>query len=228
MRICCIRHVGFEGPGIIADWAESKGYDFDIIKAWKGERFPEAANVDALVIMGGPMSANDDEKFDWLIKEKEFAAACVERNIPVIGICLGAQMMANVLGSKVYKNVDKEIGWFDVHLSPEGAVHPLTNHLPQIFNTFHWHGETFDLPSGATHLASSQGCRNQAYVYGKVLGLQFHMEMTEDGIEEVSERCAHELVSAPYIQQREHMLQNPGMDFNHAGLKRILDEWIRL
>lgn len=187
---------------------------------------PHAGDVDALVVMGGPMSVNEYDRFPWLTGVKGLIGGMIASDKPVLGICLGSQLLASVLGSPVYRNEHKEIGWFPVELTEAGKQHPFTAHLPATFNTFHWHGDTFDLPDGALHLARSAGCKNQAFVYGKSLGLQFHMEMTQEGMVEICERCARELVDGPYIQQLPELLGGEETEFNHRALDRLLDAWI--
>ncbi|MCP4122091.1 MAG: type 1 glutamine amidotransferase [Bacteroidetes bacterium] len=226
MRILCIRHVAFEGPGIIAEWAEEKGYDLEVVKIWLGETLPKAESLDGLIIMGGPMSAYDDDKSPWITDEKKLIANAIDLEIPVLGICLGAQIIANVLGAIVYPNKHKEIGWFPVELTESGKSHPIAQDLKTVFTTFHWHGDTFEIPPEATHLIRSSACRNQAFILGNTLALQFHMEMLEENIRELSLRCAHELVEAPYIATAESLSGNPAMKDNHTNLRALLNKWI--
>jgi GMP synthase-like glutamine amidotransferase len=155
--------------------------------------------------MGGPMSVNDEDKFPWLALEKQFVREVIESGKPVLGICLGAQIIAKAMGAKVFPNQQKEIGWFPIHAvsSIEDAVFS----FPQSETVFHWHGETFDLPPGAIRLAKSEGCENQAFQLGKrVIGLQFHLETTPESAREIVSHCRDELVPSRYVQTEEEIL----------------------
>jgi GMP synthase-like glutamine amidotransferase len=130
-----------------------------------------------LVIMGGPMGANDDNLYSWLKAEKAFIAQAIKNNKKVLGICLGSQLISSVLGAKVYPNKFKEVGFFPIN---KKSTHSIVNGFPDSIMAFHWHGDTYDLPEGAELLFSSEGCVNQAFIYGNnVLALQFHFEITE-------------------------------------------------
>ena len=182
-RIHFIQHVAFEAPGLILSWAQKNKYTYSTSILSDGDSLPKPTDFDLLVIMGGPMSANDDEEFIWLKAEKKLVADCLELKKPIVGICLGAQIIANVIGSKVYRAKEKEIGWWPIEASSEIALSKLMPHLPDELTVFHWHGETFDLPPGARLLASTKTCPNQAFEFNDhVLGLQFHMEVTPDEV----------------------------------------------
>ena len=142
---------------------------------------PDAADYHALVFLGGPMSVNDPLPYlEW---ERRAILEAIEREQPVLGICLGAQLAASALGARVYANPQKEIGWYDVSLTEAGASDALFAGLPRTSSVFHWHGETFDLPEGATLLASSERCRHQAFRIGDwTYGVQFHPEVTPETI----------------------------------------------
>jgi len=201
MRIHMIQHVAFEGPGAIAEWALERGHSKTITRQSSGEKLPAVDTFDFLVIMGGPMSANDDSRFAWLTAEKQLIADAVHRQKAVLGVCLGAQLVAQVLGARVYRNREKEIGWFPVRLTPEAAASGLFGGLPAEMTVLHWHGETFDLPQGAVRLAESVVCRNQAYeLEGRVLGLQFHLEVLPQGLEDLIQHSAADLERGPSMQ----------------------------
>jgi GMP synthase-like glutamine amidotransferase len=156
------------------------------------------------------MGANDDAIYSWLPAEKALIQRAITSGKVVLGICLGAQLIANVLGAKVYKNAHREIGWFDIHRSVDACTNPFGELLPPQLEVFHWHGDTFDLPARAIRLASSTACVNQAFaVENKVLGLQFHLELTRDSAAALIDHCADELTPGPYIQDGEKMLQSP-------------------
>lgn len=226
MRIRCLQHVPFEGPAAIADWAAQRGHEIGITHLYAGDRLPPQGNFDRLVIMGGPMGIHDEADYPWLQSEKAFLRETIDAGKCVIGICLGAQLLADVLGAKVYRGPHKEIGWFPIELTDTATESSIFGHLPSRFDVFHWHGDTFDLPPGALHIAASEGCVNQAFLYdNRVLGLQFHMESTPASVAAIVENCGDEIVSAPYIQAAEHMLSADPKDFDgiHSALYGILD-----
>ena len=201
MRLHVIQHVVFEGPGAIAEWARERGHSIVITELFNGGQWPLLDDFDFLVVMGGPMSANDDARFAWLAAEKQLIADALRERKVILGVCLGAQLLARVMGARVYRNGEKEIGWFPVQLTPEAAASRLFCDLPQRMTVLHWHGETFDLPPGAVHLAESDLCRNQAFeIGGRVLGLQFHLEVLPEGLEKLVENTAADLTPGPAVQ----------------------------
>ncbi len=207
MKLHYFQHVPFEGLGCIADWAYVHRHQITATKMYEGDPFPDVDEFDWLVIMGGPMSVYDHTNCPWLVEEKRCIEQAIAHGKVVIGICLGAQLIANVLGANVYPNTDKEIGWFPVNLTDAAHQSPLFDFLPNTFEVFHWHGDTFDLPSNAIHIARSNACTNQAFVYhDRVVGFQFHMEMTQEGIRSIIHHCAHEIVDGHSIQTAEDIV----------------------
>jgi GMP synthase-like glutamine amidotransferase len=177
-------------------------------------------NIDWLIVMGGPMSVNDERVYPWLLREKQFLESAIRNDKVVLGICLGAQLIANVLGSAVYKNSFREIGWYPVRRTKEAERVPVLNPLPQQFTAFHWHGETFDVPRGAVRAAESEACLNQAFVLGaKVIGLQFHLESTPAGVRALIQNCSRDIVSDRYVQDPEAMLAN---EENYSSINEIM------
>ena len=208
MRLHYFQHEPFEGLGAIEEWVIGKGFQVTATHLYKGEALPQLHEFDWLVIMGGSMSVNDEAELPWLLPEKALVKQAIEAGKVVLGICLGAQMIANVLGSKVYRNPQKEIGWFPVQWNPFALSHPFFCHVPAVLQLFHWHGETFDLPEGARHLAESKACVNQAFLYkDKVIGLQFHLEFNDKSTEEMLAYCSHELEEDTYVQSGNSMLE---------------------
>lgn len=205
MRAHCFQHVTFEGPGSIEPWLNSNGYELTSTRFFESAELPDPEAIDFLVTMGGPMSVNDEDKFPWIGPEKRFVREIIESGKPVLGICFGAQIIANAMGARVYPNPVKEIGWFPIH-----AVSPCVDsafRFPSSEIVFHWHGETFDLPPGALRLARSEGCDNQAFQLGKrVIGLQFHLETTPKLAREIVSNCRGELVPSRYVQTEEEIL----------------------
>ena len=212
MRIHYLQHVPFEGPGSIERWAISKGHTLSATRLYYGELPATLENVDALVILGGPMNVYEEERHPWLVKEKIFINHAIESDTPVLGICLGAQLIADVLGARVYRNQHKEIGWFPLELTNEARESHLFGDLPTEFTALHWHGDTFDLPPGATHIAKSEGCPNQAFVFDseRVVGLQFHLEWTQAILAETLRNCADDLTEGKYVQSPNEMLSHAG------------------
>ncbi len=220
MRVHYLKHVPFEGLGAMLPWFEEHDWQVSLTELYRDEPLPSINEIDWLIVMGGPMSANDEAKYSWLKAEKDFIGQAIETGKSVLGVCLGSQLIAEVLGSRVYKNSEPEIGWFPIELSEEATRHELGRLIPPQAEVFHWHGETFDLPHGALHLARSQACENQAFVYGdRVLGLQFHLETTQEALEDLVHGCAGELTDRPFIQSSEQMLSDP---HRFTRLNRIL------
>lgn len=182
MSVLVLRHEPFEHLGHFARVLEDLGRNFTYHDI--GE--PLDANAfDAIIAMGGPMSANDS--LPGLAEELALIERSIHAGVPVLGVCLGSQLIAKALGERVYKNDRLEIGWAPVHLTDAGRGDPVLGCLKSPETVFHWHGETFDLPKGAEWLAWSDACRHQAFRYGKnVYGLQFHPEVTAEMVEDWS------------------------------------------
>lgn len=195
MSVLIIKNIATEGPGTIEEFLTRKDISFTIVDLSSGEIPPPLDEFDTLVIMGGPMSVYDDlDKYPHLVTGSRIIREAINRDIGVLGICLGCQMVAYCLGAEVYQGSEKEIGWYHIELTGDGLRDPLMRRLashPKVgdfwrrFKVFHWHGDTFDLPLGAVLLASSNLYKNQAFRYGnKVYGFQFHIEVTADMISE--------------------------------------------
>ncbi len=207
MKIHYLQHVPFEGLGSIEPWAKSKGHSLSATRLYNNEPLPKVEDIDSLVIMGGPMNVYEESKYPWLAQEKKFVEQAIENEKIILGICLGSQLIADVLGAKVFQNPYKEIGWFPIELTSEAQTSQVFNVLPKQLTVFHWHGDTFELPSGAARMARSEGCENQAFIYGeRVVALQFHLESTKGSVQKIIENCADELVEGRYIQKSEEML----------------------
>lgn len=220
LRIHCLKHVPFEGPAKISTWAQARGHSLEGTELFKGQPLPSPEDFDFLVVMGGPMSVQDEAQYAWLPKEKKLIERALAAGKLVLGVCLGAQLLADVLGAKVYKNKYREIGWFPVRVSPGAARSGIFHRLPESLNAFHWHGETFDLPSGAIHLAESSACQNQAFAFRRnAIGLQFHLEVTRASVTDLIENCRGEIGAGPFEQSAESMLAS-GKEF--AALEPIL------
>ncbi len=171
------------------------------------EPLPDVAGIGLLAIMGGPMNVYQYRDHPWLKREKTFIGRAIAAGIPILGVCLGAQLLADVLGAKVAQNPHVEIGWFPVRLTAEARDSRVFRGMPAEFTALHWHGDTFEIPPGAKRLAESEACSNQAFEYGgRAVGLQFHLEYTADSIRSMLAHCGDELADAPFIQNRDRIL----------------------
>jgi len=178
--VAIFRHMSTEGPGYFAEFLDARGISWQLIRIDAGDAVPaDVAQFSGLVFMGGPMSVNDD--LPWIVPVLELIRAAVVCDIPVLGHCLGGQLMSKALGGVVTRNPVKEIGWGRATVSDNATARAWFGST-QSFDAFHWHGETFSLPQEATHLLSSAHCANQAWAKGKHLALQCHVEMTEQMI----------------------------------------------
>lgn len=208
MRIHSLQHVEFEDLANIESWALAKGHSVARTLLCHNEKLPSPNEFDWLIVMGGPMNVYEEEQYPWLIQEKRLIREAIAENKFVLGICLGAQLIANVLRARVSKNAHKEIGWYPVYLTEPGKGSPVFSVLPDTFTAFHWHGDTFELPVGAKWIAKSEGCVNQAFEYdGRVFGLQFHLESSDESIQRLIDHCGNELTEGKYIQTRREILQ---------------------
>lgn len=215
MNIHYLQHVPFEGLGSIGSWKPANLSVITRTRFFEKADLPPIDAVDFLIVMGGPMSVNDQAEFPWLIPEKHFIRGCIEAGKPVLGICLGAQLIASALGARVYPNHTKEIGWFPVYAEPtSGSTFP----FPAALDVFHWHGETFDLPNGAIRLARSAACENQAFQFGRgVIGLQFHLETTPEAAGDIVMHCRTELQLSRYVQPEDEMLSVPPRNYQRIN-----------
>ncbi len=223
MRMAVLQHVPFEGPAAIADWAQARSVRMRVSQLYEDAPLPSLDAFDILTIMGGPMGANDEARFTWMAAELNLIHEAIHVGKAVLGVCLGAQLMAKSLGARVYKGAMKEIGWFPVHRTETGAT--VFQALPREFTPFHWHGDTFDLPAGATRLASTSVTPIQAFAFGSnALGLQFHFEATPSSVSALIEHAAHEIGDGPFEQATGLILAT--VDHyapNHQHLFAVLD-----
>jgi GMP synthase-like glutamine amidotransferase len=181
-----------ESIGMFRDELDQRGISVVVVELDSGEQPPPTEDFDALIVMGGPMSVNDDASLPWLRLEKKLIADFVERGRPYWGVCLGAQLLAASLGARVYEGSSPEVGVLPIDVEPAGRLDPVFSALPSRFLALQWHGDTFDLPSGAILLASSPAYRHQAFRWGRAYGLQFHLEVSADDLFEWANLPAYE------------------------------------
>lgn len=225
MKIHVLQHVPYEGPGYLATWAQERRHKLALTRLYAGDRLPRLHADDWLVSLGGPMSVHDEQAHPWLAAEKRLLVNAIGSGNRVLGICLGAQMIAHVLGARVYPNEHKEIGWFPVRKTAPADRWLDPEIWPEGLVVFHWHGETFDLPPGARHLLRSRACEHQAFVYGSnVVALQFHVEMTPQGVRDLAEHARDELAPGPFVQEAGALMASPPV-FRKANvaLAHLLD-----
>ncbi len=207
VNIHYLQHAACEGPGQIAVWAAANGHIVTGTHLYRGDSPPEPASIDFLAIMGGGMNIYEHRNHPWLEPEKALIANVIEQGKPVLGVCLGCQLVADVMGGKVYQNPQFEIGWFPIRTLDTARGHPLFAHFPAEFTALHWHGDTLALPPGATLLATTDACRNQAFVCGEnIVGLQFHIEVRPEDVRSFVQGETSPLPEGKYVQSFEQIL----------------------
>lgn len=219
----CIQHVPYEHPGVILQWAKSRKLRTQTVPLYNDSPLPNLTSDDLLLVMGGPMGAFDAIEYPWINREKQFLAETIDKSIPAMGICLGAQLIAAALGANGITNPYTEIGFFPVAMTKTAAKNPLFSDIPRIFTPFHWHSDTFFIPKGAIRIAGNDACMNQGFVGpGKVLGLQFHLEATPSLIQEWAPRLPP-LDDPPYVQSRDDIVASVP---RHTALNRTILETV--
>lgn len=222
MHVLVFQHVPFEDLGAMAPWLDERKAQVQVIRQYEPESglLPALSAVDLIIVLGGPMSVHDTDHYPWLDAEKAYIQSALRAKTPILGLCLGAQLIAEQLGGAVRKNLLPEIGWWPVHW------HPAAQHIwpecqcafgaePEAIEAagtrvFHWHGETFDLPVEAQLLAHSDACVNQGFLYrDHVVGLQFHLEMTPETVGHLLADGEDELVDSPFVSSAEKMMSEP-------------------
>jgi GMP synthase (glutamine-hydrolysing) len=233
MDVLVLQHIACEPPGAFEDVLTAAGADIHRVELDEGEPLPSWQNYVAIVAMGGPMSVNDDAELPWLTAEKQAIADAVKAGVPYWGSCLGVQLLAASLGARVYSGTQPEVGVLPVALTDDGRSDPVFAGLPPEFPTLQWHGDTFDLPDGATLLASSSAYPNQAFRVGQTAyGVQFHVEVTD--------QMAREWAQVPaYAEYADRVLGAGGIDRLMAEFdaardrmldvgRRIFERWVEI
>lgn len=233
--VIIFRFLGREGPGYLGTFLDEKNIPWQLIKIDEGEPVPSSIlALSGMVLMGGPMSVNDD--LPWISPLLDLVREAKANDIPLLGHCLGGQLMSKALGASVTRNPVKEIGWGEVSVSKNEAAKNWFGNI-ETFNAFHWHGETFALPEGAIHLLSSPYCQNQAWSIGKHLAFQTHIEMTtdmvqkwcEEGETELSEAANSPLDLFKGVQQAGVMQKDLPLHcfFLNKVAKQVYTQWIQ-
>jgi len=229
VAVILLQHIHCETPGIILDCLESADIDIRWIKTFAGDKIPSTMEAQAgLIVMGGPMSVYDHKQFPFLLEEQRLIEAALKEDKPVLGVCLGSQLLAATLGTEVKRGTQKEIGWHPVELFESAGSDRLWSGLPSRFTAFHWHGDVFDLPKGSTPLAASDLTPCQGFRYGtKAYGFLFHMEVTENIIrnmvEEFSGELEEENITVRSIVEKNRNFLPPLQDIG----SRVFRRWVK-
>ncbi len=229
MKIHYVQHVDFEDPAFILSWAKDLGHTVTRSMLHAGDSLQNCPEFDLLVVMGGPMNVYEYEEYPWLKQEKTFIRNSILSGKYVLGICLGAQLIADALGAPVTRNRCKEIGWFPVLQSPAVANVKPFDALPKEYTALHWHGDTFAIPEGAVLQGSSLACVNQGFIYKeRVIGLQYHIEATVQSVQGLIEKCESELVEDGFIHDKERIVLDTNVYAQNAQklLTKLLQRWL--
>jgi GMP synthase (glutamine-hydrolysing) len=229
MHIVVLQHVPFEGPASLVDWSLHRDIKLSIQPVYQPHAMPQLHLFDGVIVLGGPMGVYDDDQHPWLRAEKEFLTAARQAGKSIVGICLGAQLLAHLDGATVRRNPYKEIGWWPIQFTKAALQSPLFEGFPAQLEVMHWHGDTFDLPKNSQLLASTPGCHNQGFLShdSKVLGLQFHMEWNFDVAQALTIHCRHELIpQSAYVQTEEEILRpNEAYAGMNAWMCKLMDRF---
>jgi GMP synthase-like glutamine amidotransferase len=231
MNVHYFQHVPYEGLGYIETWLEQNHHHISTTKFFETNfQLPEISDIDALIIMGGLMGVYDETQFPWLKQEKAFIKSCVQSGKKILGICLGAQLIADCLGAKVIPAKNKEIGWFPVFPTEEckqtAWFYELFKHHPVVF---HWHGDQFKIPqNGSLNLLHSEANLNQAFYCNQhIIGLQFHLEVTQDTLKQMIDNGKDELIQSPFIQPEKAIIESDkSIKACNTLMSKILNKWL--
>ena len=229
-EVLVFQHDPFEDLGFFADVFDRERTKYRTIRLFHGE-IPAGnwEHVAALIVLGGTAAVADEEKFPFLRWEKRIIRAAIDDSVPILGICVGAQLIAAALGARIYRGSVKEIGWNPIKITPHGQVDSLLGYLPENATVFQWHGAGFDLPSGAVCLASSPQYEVQAFRLGKMIyGLQFHLEVTPRMIDRWIGERSKDLASTPYVLPEKILAdtRNYALTSKYYG-ERFFSEFLR-
>jgi len=228
MNILIIKHIDIEGPGLIEYYLNQEKIPYRILNLEANSRLPKIDDLSHVILLGGPMNVYEEDQYPFLREEDLFIKEAIQRGKVVLGICLGAQLIAKALGAKVFKAPVKEIGWYDVSLTGIGSIDPIFSKLPDTFSVFQWHEDTFEIPHAGKLIATSSSVPNQAIRYGEnTYGLQFHLEVTEEMIKEWMKTYEGELQgSQPPLFSKLKILTDTAMKietYTRRGMKFLKD-----
>jgi GMP synthase-like glutamine amidotransferase len=230
MRVVCLQHADYEGPGEIETWARERGHSLQAVIPLL-ERYPAADGFEMLVVMGGPMGAYEEASYPWLVSEKRFIADAIAAGRRVLGVCLGSQLVAEALGGRAHAHTLREVGWLTARLTIAGRYSRVFSVLPETFVVGEWHGDTFDLPEGMSPTVSTDACQNQAFEAcgGRVVGVQFHLEWTPEMLVDLVARhgdwLAPEAGGGPTVATAAEFLTSlPELARGNELLFRLLDK----
>lgn len=225
MHIHYLQHIPYEDLGMMLAWAQEKGMTITKTGMFQYETLPGTHDYDWLIILGGPMNIYQENDYPWLIQEKKYIHESIRQGKRVLGICLGAQLIADCLGAKTVKAPHKEIGWYPVKF-----VQPqLSFGEGQELMGFHWHQDMFNIPAGAKLIACSRACPHQGFTYndGQIIGLQFHMELTQKGIQQLLHHGQEDLDSSRFVQTKKVIIQQMHhLQSNHQHMRNLLDHML--
>lgn len=215
MKILIISHAEFEKPGCIKTWAEKNGHEILEKSPFKGESLPEINEFDFLIVMGGPQSPLHTDKAPYLLTEIEFIKKTLKAKKPIIGICLGAQLIGEALDAKTERSPHREIGIFPLELLDEAKQDPVFKHFPKKFDSTHWHNDMPGIPHSAVLLAKSEGCPRQIFRYGdRAYGFQCHFELTQELIKEMVEHCPGDLKTDRFVRSKKELIEADYSEIN--------------
>jgi GMP synthase-like glutamine amidotransferase len=228
MKFCFFQHDLSESPGTILDWVKEKGHKACFVNFYEEATLPEQNEIDALIIMGGPMNVGDEaDEYSWLEAEGEYIQQFIKSGKKTFGICLGSQMISDALGAKVYRNEHTEIGWHKVTVDQSKIPAKFSGIFLNEFITFHWHSYTFEIPENYTNFVSSEATKNQAFIHNNVAAFQFHPEMTKDGILKLVRQNKDVFKNGyPFVQSTEDIIEtNNYFEVNNTILYKFLDRF---
>lgn len=217
MNILFVLHAPFERPGFIETWAKKHNYKTQEVSPYKNEKCPDINEFDFLVVMGGPQSTLSIDKAPYLHDEIDLIKRAIKANKRILGVCLGAQLLAEALGAKTECSPNREIGMYQIELLEAAQDDPVFGSFPSKFNMMHWHSDMPGIADGAILLAKSEGCPRQAFRYGdRIYGFQCHFELTKELVNEMIEHCGNDLKPDTYVMAPKELMS---VDYPEINLK---------